>query len=125
MSYDISICVKIEGLDQYAEIGEPEYAHPTYNIGSMLRAAMDWDYSQCEKDENGNWHDCYYKCDFVIGRVEQGIRELRTNPQKYKKYEPENGWGSIGGALEALESLRACIYEFAERIPIEHLYMCW
>lgn len=125
MSYDISIRVKIEGLDQYAEIGEPEYAHPTYNIGSMLRAAMDWDYSQAEQSDDGEWHTCYYNCAAVIGHIEHGIRELRVNRQKYKKYEPDNGWGSVEGAIEALESLRACIYEFAERIPIEHLYMCW
>lgn len=115
MSYDIRIKVKVEGIGKYATIATPEYDSPTYNLGAMFRACMDWDYSQSE----------YYKCDFVIDRVERGIRELRTNRNEYKQYNPPNGWGSIDGAIRALESLRECIYEQAEEIPLEHLYMCW
>lgn len=125
MSYDIRICVKAEGCDKYPVIAIPEYDSPTYNLGKMFRACMDWDFSQSEQDENGKWQTCYYKCDFVIERVEQGIKELRTNRTKYKKYEPSNGWGSIGGAIDALESLRKCIYEQAEELPLNCMYMCW
>lgn len=125
MSYDIEICVKVEGCDKYAMIAEPEYSSPTYNLGKMFRACMDWDYSQSEQDENGKWQTCYYPCNFVIEKVERGIKELRSNRKKYLKYNPSNGWGSIDSAIEALESLRACIYEQAEEIPLECLYMRW
>lgn len=115
MSYDIEICVKVDGLDQYARIDLPEYDHPTYNLGEMFRACMEWDYSQGE----------YYKCSEIIDKVEKGIRELKTNRKDYEKFNPSNGWGNIDSAIRVLESLRECIYENAEEIPIEHLYMKW
>ena len=31
MSYDIRICVKVDGIDKYAEIARPEYDSPTYD----------------------------------------------------------------------------------------------
>lgn len=115
MSYDLRVAVKVEGCDKYANIAEPEYANPTYNLGDMFRACMGWDYKQGE----------YYSCDFVMPRVEHGIEELKHNRKKYEQYNPSNGWGSIDSAIQDLESLRACIYDQAEEIPLECLYMCW
>jgi hypothetical protein len=125
MSYDLKIRVKAEGCEAYPTIATPEYDTPTYNLGEMFRKCMDWDYSQGEKDENGEWHDCIYKCDFVIEKVQRGINELRTNRSKYYQYEPENGWGTLDGAIRVLESLRDCIYEQSEEIPLNCLYMSW
>lgn len=115
MSYDLRVAVKVEGCDKYADIAEPEYANPTYNLGDMFRACMGWDYEQGK----------YYKCDFVMPKVEHGIEELKHNREKYEKYNPSNGWGSIDSAIRDLESLRACIYEQVEEIPLNCLYMCW
>ena len=115
MSYDIRICVKIDGIDQYAVIGCPELDSPTYNLGNMFRACMNWDFRQSE----------YYNCNDVIDKVEHGIKELRTHRDKYEIYNPSNGWGDLDGAIRVLESLRMCIYEEAETIPINHLYMRW
>lgn len=115
MSYDLRVAVKVEGCDKYANIAEPEYASPTYNLGAMFRACMDWDYKQGE----------YYRCDFVMPKVGHGIEELKHNREKYEQYNPSNGWGSIDSAIQDLESLRKCIFELAEEIPLECLYMCW
>lgn len=115
MSYDLRVAVKVEGCDKYADIAEPEYANPTYNLGDMFRACMNWDFEQGE----------YYRCDFVMPTIEQGIKELKCNRKKYEQYNPNNSWGSIGTAIQDLESLRACIYEQAEEIPLNCLYMRW
>ena len=115
MSYDIRICVKVDGIDKYAEIARPEYDSPTYNLRDMFVACMGWDYEQGE----------YYRCNYVIGKIEHGIRELHTNRAEYEKYNPPNGWGTLNGAIRVLESLRDCIYENAEDIPVECLYMRW
>lgn len=115
MSYDLRVAVKVEGCDKYVDIAEPEYANPTYNLRDMFVACMNWDYEQGK----------YYRCDFVIPTLEDGIEELKHNRKKYEKYNPSNGWGSIDSAIEDLESLRTCIYEQAEEIPLECLYMCW
>ena len=115
MSYDIRLAVKVDGTDIYADIAEPKYSSPTYNLRDMFVACMDWDYSQGE----------YYKCEDVLNKVERGIRELTCRPNIYNQYNPSNGWGSRTSAIEALESLRECILEQAEYIPIEHLYVRW
>lgn len=115
MSYDLRVAVKVEGCDKYANIAEPEYANPTYNLGDMFRACMGWNFKQ----------GVYYKCDFAIDRIERGIKNLKRNRAEYEKYNPSNGWGTIDSAIEDLESLRTCIYEQAENIPLKCLYMCW
>lgn len=115
MSYDLRIAVKIEGLDKFADIAIPEYDSPTYNLRDMFAACMDWNYKQGE----------YYPCSDVLPKIERGITELIIKPKQYDKYNPSNGWGSREGAIEVLESLRTCILEEAESIPIEHLWMCW
>ncbi len=125
MSYDIRIRVKAEGCDKYPVIAYPEHDTPTYNLGKMFRACMDWDYSQSEMGQDGKYHKCYYRCDFVIKKVERGIKELTENRKEYEKYNPENGWGDLDGALRVLKSLRECIYEQAEEIPLDFLYMSW
>lgn len=125
MSYDLAIHVKVEGCDKYATIAEPEHSSPTYNLGKLFRACMNWDYSQSAKDADGNYQTCYYRCDSVIEYVERGLRELRTNGKAYDHLLPSNGWGTRLNAIDALESLRTCIYEQAEEIPLECLYMSW
>lgn len=115
MSYDLRVAVKVEGCDKYADIAEPEYANPTYNLGDMFRACMEWDYEQGK----------YYRCDEVLPKIEHGIQELETKHDEYTVYNPANGWGDIYSAKEALISLRNCICDQAEEIPLECLYMCW
>lgn len=115
MSYDLRIAVKVDGCDKFAEIAEPEYSSPTYNLGKIFRACTGWDYKQGE----------YYKCSDVIGNIEKGVKELRANKAQYKQYEPENGWGTVASAVVALENLRDCIYAQAEEIPLECLYVAW
>ena len=120
MSYDLRIGVKVADTDIIAVIAEPEYRSPTYNLGKMFRACMDWDYKQ------GEW----YNCKDVLPKIERGIHELRFNTNKYKQYNPENGWGNISSALQALESLLYCIENQTngwawQTIPLEHLWMSW
>lgn len=115
MSYDLRIMVKAEGCDAYPIIATPEYDNPTYNLGEMFRACMDWSFRQSEK----------YKCDFAIDKITQGLSELRSHRKSYEKYNPCNGWGDIDSAIDCLESLQKCIYEQAEEVPLNCLYMAW
>ena len=115
MSYDLKVSVKVDGTDFFAEVAEPECNSPTYNLSEMFKKCMDWDFEQSK----------YYNCEKVIGNIENGIRELWANPDKYAQYEPENDWGSVYTARDALESLRDCIYENAKYIPLEHLWVKW
>jgi hypothetical protein len=125
MSYDLRIRVKAEGCDKYPVIAIPDYSNPTYNLRKMLVACMGWEYQQCEQDDtNGKWNTVYYRCDEVIPKIEHGIDELKNRKDFYEQYNPCS-WGNVDNAIEALESLRKCIYEQAEEIPLNCLYMSW
>ena len=123
MSYDLRIGVKVEGLDLIAVIDEPEYSSPTYNLAEMFRACTGWDYKQ------GKW----YNVKEVRPKIRKGIEELKNNWMKYKRFEPENGWGDVNSALSSLESLEKCIAENIgesswgkwQKIPEEHLWVSW
>lgn len=121
MSYDIRLGVKVEGVDIIAVIDEPAFSSPTYNLGDMFRKCMDWDFEQ------GKW----YKVSDVWKKINHGIGELKMHKAKYRKYEPDNGWGTVEGAINALESLNECIAKTVDgnwswnQIPEEHLWVCW
>lgn len=123
MSYDLRIGVKVAGTDIIAVIGHPEVDQPTYNLRDMFVACMDWDYTQ------GEW----YKVSEVYEKICRGIAELSGYPKKYKKFEPDNGWGTVSSALEALISLRDCIDDIVDpngwrgwnTIPMKHLWVAW
>lgn len=64
--------------------------------------------------------DGYFVC-FSGGKDSQCV---------YHLYNPENGWGDVSSALEALESLAKCIENQTngwtwQDIPLEHLWMRW
>ena len=112
MSYDLEILAKIEN-GQYICIDEPKHCSPTYNLGKMFRAAMDWDFDQ----------GTTYNIDDIFENIQRGIAELERQPEKYVQYEPENKWGTVSSALEDLRSLRDCILE--QDIDTKYLYMRW
>lgn len=117
MSYDVGIYVKVKGCNKYHSIAVPEYDSPTYNLRNMFVACMDWDYKQGE----------YYKCDFVMDKVQHGLKELTINKELYEKYNAPNGWGNIESAIKFFYSLIECIEETIQydEIPIDCLYMRW
>lgn len=121
MSYDLRLAVKVEDTDIFAVIAEPERHSPTYNLGDMFRACTGWDFEQGE----------FYRVSEVLPKIEHGISELKFNRKAYVKYEPDNGWGTTGSAIAALESLLECIRENIEggytwnEIPLDKLYVAW
>ena len=126
MSYDIRFGVKVAGAPEgcYAVIGEPQYNCPTYNLRDIFVKSMDWDYKQ------GEW----YTITEVMPKIQRGITELTMHPEKYKKLEPENGWGTIGSAVWCLksvvdyfspESFGGLSGGWNADIPIVCIYMSW
>lgn len=46
----------------------------------------------------------------LISPIKKAIKELESNPDKYKNYNPKNGWGSYETLLKSLKKiLEACI----------------
>jgi hypothetical protein len=89
MSYDISFKVKVEGVDRYVRVGECD-ANITWNVRKIieLSTGLPW----LNGENNG-------LCKDVIPHIEKGLAELWENPEKYRPYEAENGWGTVGGTI--------------------------
>lgn len=125
MSYDIRFGVKVAGAPEecYAVIGRPEHDSPTYNIGEMLRKAMDWDFEQ------GEW----YPVMEALPKVLHGVNELTLNRAAYKQYNAPNGWGTVNTAVTALESIQQWFTSewgglhgsWNADVPLECIYMRW
>lgn len=123
MSYDIRLGVKVaDDCNLFAVIAEPELSSPTYNLRNMFVACMDWDYAQSK----------WYNVADVLPKIRRGIAELQEHPDKYKRYNAPNGWGTVSSALDALKSLYQCILDNSaeasrtwNEIPFDMMYMRW
>lgn len=94
MSYHVCVECKLEGYDEWVSVTEGN--NITYNLADMFDAACGVRPSL--------WH--LQPTSYVLALVKHGIDELEKNPQKYKKYEAPNGWGTIEGALNFLKMVR-------------------
>lgn len=93
MSYDISFRVKVEGIDKWVEVGD-YYANITWNVRKIieLSTGLPWH----NEANNG-------LCKDVIPCIAKGYYELLHHPEKYKKYEASNGWGTVEGTKRFFE----------------------
>lgn len=76
----------------------------THNLNRMAEAAGIYD-ALWRPDEIGR-----NKAGELIGMLSEGYRKLKTDPEEFKKLNPENGWGDYEGLLNLVEKyLLACI----------------
>lgn len=90
--------VKIGNFSLYEALWRPYHFLP------------DWveteDYNEERKFEDENEVTTMFLREYL----EEGLKELRLHPEKYKKFNPENGWGSYESLVRFTEScLNACI----------------
>ena len=49
------------------------------------------------------------KAEQLVPLLEAGLETLRSDPERFKKFNPENGWGNYEGLVDFVESyLHAC-----------------
>ena len=89
MSYDICFRVKVEGIDQYVDIGNCD-ANITWNVRDIIMKStgLEW------KNEENNGY-----CKDIIPCIERGLRSLIDYPDVYRPLEPSNGWGTVDGVI--------------------------
>lgn len=92
MSYDVSFCAKLEGIDQFVNVGG-EYNY-TSNMSKAIAVASKQ--NKTISDFNG------MKTADVLPILKTIIWEFIDKPQEYRQYEPSNGWGSIETCLTFL-----------------------
>jgi hypothetical protein len=85
MSYDIKFKVKVEGANLWIEVGNYG-AGTTWNVREMIvkSTGLEW-----KNNENNGL------CKDVIPYIRKGYEELVHHPEKYRQYEPNNGWGTV------------------------------
>lgn len=116
MSYSIEFYVKLNEINKFVCIGSPDFSSPTYNIGQILRKAMEWDFKGDE----------YYPCKDVVKYILKGLNNLYEREYKYKKYE-KKGCSGTTYTFDFLTSLAKSIHTFSQdnNLEIEYIYMRW
>ena len=97
MSYDVTLTVDTGG--QYpARVTETRT--PTYNLGPMFEDALGFPL----RNLNGlKGLEC-------VPLLRVAIAAMQDDPARFKKLNPENGWGSYEGALKFFQGfLEECI----------------
>ena len=95
MSYDITFKVKVEGVDCYVPVGCCD-ANTTWNVREMIMKSTGLPWKNCEN--NG-------LCKDVIPYIEHGLAELKNYPERYKKYNAPNGWGTVESTIRFFENI--------------------
>lgn len=91
MSYDVSFKAKLEGTDQWVYVGA-DWINHTYNTAAMIKEVC----GSYPSDWDGR------KCADMYPIIAQGAALLRDNPQRYRQFEPSNGWGTVETTLDFL-----------------------
>lgn len=91
MSYDVSFKAKLEGAEQWVYVGA-DWINHTSNTANIIKEVCGSYPSQWDGK----------KCSELIPVLEQGIKLLTDNPQRYYHLEPENGWGTVQTTLSFL-----------------------
>lgn len=52
----------------------------------------------------------------LIEPLRQGLHELKMYPEKYEKFNPENGWGSYEKLVEFVEAYLNACYQYPDAI---------
>lgn len=98
------------------------YLGITHNLGEMA--------SQCGlynplwrpyrlyniKDDSDEAESFRAEAGELLDAIEWGLKELKSNPQKYKSYNPSNGWGSYEGLVEFTEKYICMIKKFPDSL---------
>lgn len=78
-------------------------ANITHNLNRMAEAAGIYGVVWCPEE-----HGIAYASQ-LIDFLDEGIKRLRADPERFKRFNPTNGWGSYDGLVRFLEEyLAAC-----------------
>lgn len=98
---------------QEPETTELYSANITHNLGPMAAAAGIYD-ALWRPDEKDWW----FAADIVVP-LEDGLIKLKENPERFKTFNPDNGWGSYEGFVKFVESyLAACRQHPSAKIEV-------
>lgn len=107
---------RFPGVEPVIAVGEPEavyWRNITHNLGRMAEAADLYKWLW-RPDENG-----IDAAGQLIKPLTCGLAALRADPEKYRAYEPGNGWGDYRGLVEFVaDYLAACRRHPTARVEV-------
>jgi hypothetical protein len=80
----------------------------THNLGEMAKAAGIY-MELWRPDEIG-----ITKARDLINPLREGLHRLKSNPDKYKEFNPANGWGDYEGLVEFVSKYLDACYEYPD-----------
>lgn len=83
-------------------------ANITHNLGAMADEAGIY-YHLWRPDEIS-----ITKAKELIDPLREGLHKLKLEPEKYKKLNPDNGWGSYDGLVKFVQNYLNACYEFPD-----------
>ena len=91
MGYDISFKAKLDGADQWVYVGD-DWINHTSNTAAMIKEVCgsypsEWDGIGCAE---------------LAPVLDAGIKELLQHSQRYRQFEPSNGWGTVESTTDFL-----------------------
>lgn len=104
MSYSIKFKVKAEGVNEYVSVGDCD-ANITWNVRDIIIESTGLLWNNCAN--NGY-------CKHIIPFIEKGLKELQRHPERYKKYESPNGWGTVEDVKRFFEEILAAWKKFKQ-----------
>lgn len=98
-----------EAVPSYSyETREVYDGNVTHNLGAMAREAGIY-IALWRPDERG-WE---YAHD-ILPVLEAGLEDLKARPEHYKKFNPDNGWGTYEGLVEFVEAYTTACHEYPD-----------
>lgn len=105
MSLDFTIYAQVP-----SRMGEVYSRNITHNLIHMADLAGLYDVLW-HPVENG-----YRKAKDIIPRLRIGILLLKSDPERFKKFNPNNGWGTYEGLLDFAEAVLETCLEYPEGV---------
>ncbi len=104
MGYSVRFEAKLEGAEQWVPVGES--INHTSNTGNMIQEVCglrppSWDGKKCSE---------------LLPFIDKGIKQLRSNRQEYRKFEPSNGWGTVETTIVFLDAIRTVCEEYPSAV---------
>ena len=102
---ETSACECVQCGNEHTKMTRPTYyaANYTHNCGTMAAAADIYEYIW-RPDENGITTAAQ-----LIEPLRAGIAAMKADPEKFRTFDPPNGWGSYATFLPWVEAyLAAC-----------------
>lgn len=100
MSYNVWLEAKLQKADKFVQLGQ-NYGI-TYNLSEMFRATVGSTPSE--------WDGIIAST--LLPQLAVGINRLIFNPDDYRKYEADNGWGTVNGCRDFLIEIQALCKEY-------------